>query len=99
MPRRILPCQDNDPEMWFSEEYHSLVEAKRLCRGCPARDRCLQQATERREPCGVWGGELFSNGQVSTKKIRPPRTRRPRNEEPQPAVSDDASTAEQQPAA
>lgn len=59
-----LPCQENDPELWFSEHPESLSEARRLCGLCPAINQCLRLAIERPEPCGVWGGQLISNGRI-----------------------------------
>ena len=38
--------------------------AKALCQGCRIRAACLEGAVERREPWGVWGGELFLRGEV-----------------------------------
>jgi WhiB family redox-sensing transcriptional regulator len=37
---------------------------------------CLQGALERREPWGVWGGELFANGAVLAHKRRRGRPRK-----------------------
>lgn len=34
-----------------------------LCLGCPLRAPCLQGAIERREPWGVWGGQVFRRGE------------------------------------
>ena len=42
--------------------------AKTLCTDCPVRDLCLAGALERREPWGVWGGELFLQGVVIPRK-------------------------------
>jgi WhiB family redox-sensing transcriptional regulator len=42
------------------------------------KDECLGAALERREPWGVWGGELFVNGKVvaqKRKRGRPPKVR------------------------
>ena len=39
-----------------------------MCRGCEARLACLTGALERREPWGVWGGELLMRGSGGTKK-------------------------------
>lgn len=62
-----LPCR-GDPELFFAELPDDVERAKVLCRGCPARLACLAGAMERREPCGVWGGELFVHGQVVPRK-------------------------------
>ena len=51
----LLPCRVNDAELWFAES--------------PAvRQECLAGALERREPWGVWGGELFLQGVVIPRK-------------------------------
>ena len=52
--------------------------AKAFCRPCPVRDACLAGALARREPWGVWGGELLANGKVlaqKRKRGRPPKVR------------------------
>ena len=56
-----LPGTD-DPELFFAESPDDVETAKALCRECPARAACLAGALKRREPWGVWGGELFLRG-------------------------------------
>jgi len=72
-----LPCTD-DPDLFFAESPSDVECAKLLCRGCPARMACLAGALERREPWGVWGGELFLRGEIVPRKR--PRGR-PRKDE------------------
>ena len=55
------PCMD-DPDLFFAELPADVETAKALCRGCAIRLACLSGAMERREPWGVWGGELFLRG-------------------------------------
>src|ERR1039458_4013789 len=62
-----LPCSD-DPELFFAESPDDVESAKELCQGCPALQSCLTGALERREPWGVWGGELFLRGEVVPRK-------------------------------
>jgi WhiB family redox-sensing transcriptional regulator len=62
-----LPCSA-DPELFFAESPEDVECAKSLCRGCPARIACLAGAVERREPWGVWGGELFLRGEIVPRK-------------------------------
>jgi WhiB family transcriptional regulator, redox-sensing transcriptional regulator len=62
-----LPCTD-DPELFFAESPDDVETAKALCVGCAARMACLSGAMERREPWGVWGGELFLRGQIVPRK-------------------------------
>ena len=52
--------------------------AKALCTDCPVQALCLTGALERREPWGVWGGELFLQGVVIPRKR--PRGRPRKNE-------------------
>ncbi|MEZ5096743.1 MAG: WhiB family transcriptional regulator [Nocardioides sp.] len=74
-----LPCRVNDPELWFAESPADVEQAKALCLSCPVREMCLGGALERREPWGVWGGELFLQGIVIPRKR--PRGR-PRKDDP-----------------
>ena len=66
-PGPRLPCTD-DPELFFAESPDDVEAAKGLCRECPARAACLAGAQERREPWGVWGGELFLRGAIVPRK-------------------------------
>jgi WhiB family transcriptional regulator, redox-sensing transcriptional regulator len=59
-----LPCRIEDVELWFAESPLKLEAAKAFCRPCPARAGCLAGALERREPWGVWGGEIVIEGVV-----------------------------------
>ena len=56
-----LPCMQ-DPELFFAESPQDVERAKAMCRGCAVRSACLAGALERREPTGVWGGELLMRG-------------------------------------
>lgn len=63
-----MPCRVNNPELWFAESPADVERAKALCVDCPVRSLCLAGALERREPWGVWGGELFLQGVVIPRK-------------------------------
>ncbi len=63
-----LPCRSNDPELFFAESPDDVEYAKSLCAECPLRRPCLAGALERREPWGVWGGELLVHGVVVPRK-------------------------------
>ena len=63
-----LPCRVVDPELYFAESPSDVEAAKAMCVGCPVRAECLAGALERREPWGVWGGELFIQGVVVARK-------------------------------
>lgn len=73
-----VPCRVQDADLWFAESPAELEQAKVLCAGCPARLACLAGALERREPWGVWGGEIFERGVIVARKR--PRGR-PRKED------------------
>jgi WhiB family redox-sensing transcriptional regulator len=62
-----LPCTE-DPELFFAESPEDVEQAKAMCRGCRARLACLAGALERREPWGVWGGELLIRGAIVPRK-------------------------------
>jgi WhiB family redox-sensing transcriptional regulator len=68
-----LPCHTADPELFFSESAPVIAQAKALCGLCPVRAKCLTAALSRAEPCGVWGGELFDEGQIIQSKRLPGR--------------------------
>ncbi|MGH9150807.1 MAG: WhiB family transcriptional regulator [Acidimicrobiales bacterium] len=63
-------------ELFFSEQLDDIARAKCICADCPVREPCLAGALARREPWGVWGGQLFLNGKVlpfKRKRGRPPK--------------------------
>lgn len=72
-------CRDGAATMtalFFSEQLDDIARAKAICARCSLVDPCLQGALERREPWGVWGGQLFFNGKVlafKRKRGRPPK--------------------------
>ena len=75
----------NASELFFSEELQDIGAAKRICAECPVIAPCLEGAIHRSEPCGVWGGQLFSNGHILTNKRRrgrPPKHPRPEDQLP-----------------
>ena len=74
----VLPCWSEDPDLFFAESPADVERAKALCVPCPLREACLSGALERREPWGVWGGELVVSGVVVPRKR--PRGR-PRKED------------------
>jgi WhiB family transcriptional regulator, redox-sensing transcriptional regulator len=63
-----LPCRRENPELFFAETPQDVEIAKALCQECPVRAECLAGALERREPWGVWGGQLFLQGAVIPRK-------------------------------
>ena len=72
-------CRDRTGSLtplFFSEEPADIELAKTICARCPLAVACLEGALARREPAGVWGGQLFANGEVLAYKRgrgRPPK--------------------------
>ena len=89
----MLPCRQVDPDLFFAEVPADVEEAKALCRTCPVREACLAGALERREPWGVWGGELFVSGVVVARKRPRGRPRKYPVADPYPpaATADEAA--------
>lgn len=75
----LIPCRVHDAELWFAESEKDVEYAKALCRECPLRTGCLEGAVERREPWGVWGGEVFVGGVVVPRKRGRGRPRKSEN--------------------
>lgn len=80
-------CTDNHASavgLFFSEDLHDIARAKTICGGCPVLAECLEGAIDRREPWGVWGGQLFLNGRILESKRR--RGRPPKHPRPEDAL-------------
>lgn len=76
-------CRDESGSLttlFFSDHIPDIVRAKIICADCSLIGPCLEGAIERREPWGVWGGQLFLNGRIlvqKRKRGRPPKHPRP----------------------
>ncbi len=81
-------CRTEDAahlDLFFSEELQDIAAAKAMCAECPVMAECLEGAMARREPWGVWGGQLFRNGRVlmvKRRRGRPPKVARPEDHVP-----------------
>lgn len=49
-------CTQTDPEVFFPERGASAADAKRICGGCPVREKCLEYGLRVRDRYGVYGG-------------------------------------------
>lgn len=83
-------CRTHDGGLnpaFFSEDLGEIAAAKRLCGECPVLAECLEGAIARREPWGVWGGQLFMGGKVLLNKRRRGRPSKiPRPEDQLPSI-------------
>lgn len=87
-----LPCRTN-PDLWFADTPAELELAKLRCVDCPVRAECLAGALSRREPCGVWGGEIFERGVVISRKRPRGRPRKTDSSGGQPVLQARESAA------
>jgi hypothetical protein len=72
-------CRDGSGTMtplFFSEQIDDIARAKAICARCPMQAACLEGAVDRREPWGVWGGQLFFNGKILAQKRKRGRPRK-----------------------
>ncbi|MBB6118806.1 WhiB family transcriptional regulator [Nocardiopsis algeriensis] len=74
-----VPCS-LQPDLFFAEAPADVEAAKAVCVACPVREQCLADALDRKEPWGVWGGQLLVAGQVVARKR--PRGRPRKNPAP-----------------
>ena len=79
-------------DLFFSEDLYDIARAKFVCRTCEVREACFEGARARREPWGVWGGELFVNGRVVANKRR--RGRPPKVARVEPTLSWEIAVAD-----
>ena len=81
-------CRDGSgtlTALFFSEEIPDIDLAKAICTTCALVVPCLRGALARREPVGVWGGQLFADGEViprKRKRGRPPKVAAGTSNEP-----------------
>jgi hypothetical protein len=79
----VARCADGNgtlTPLFFSDHVLDIARAKAICARCALREACLDEALEREEPWGVWGGELLSGGRIVAHKRpggRPPKRPRP----------------------
>lgn len=79
----VARCADGNgtlTPLFFSDHVLDIARAKAICARCALRSNCLDDALDREEPWGVWGGELLSGGRIVAHKRpggRPPKHPRP----------------------
>ncbi len=49
-------CKQLDPQVFFPSDGVGVIEAQRVCAGCPVQAQCLEYALTYRIEHGVWGG-------------------------------------------
>ena len=79
-PARCADGSGTLTSLFFSDDNVDIARAKAICARCSLSGQCLQDALERLEPWGVWGGELIENGRIVSDRRprgRPSRLARP----------------------
>ncbi|HLG00193.1 MAG TPA: WhiB family transcriptional regulator [Acidimicrobiia bacterium] len=95
--RKLARCRDGQgtlTELFFSEQLDDIAQAKQFCAECPVRTPCLNGALARREPWGVWGGQLVWKGRVLAQKRRRGRPPLPRDPVTGEVIRDPVRVAE-----
>lgn len=49
-------CAQSDPDAFYPEKGAHNTDAKRVCKGCPVVEQCLEYALANDERFGIWGG-------------------------------------------
>lgn len=62
-------CRGVNPETFFPKQGASNVKARQYCGRCPVSTECLEEAMQRPEQYGIWGG--LTPQQRSRKLDRP----------------------------
>ena len=79
-PARCADGNGTLTPLFFSDDVVDIARAKAICSRCTRQATCLQDALDRAEPWGVWGGELLDQGRIVVSKRprgRPPKHPRP----------------------
>jgi len=68
-------CGDADPELFFAEGNKApgremIRQARAICQECPVRIDCLDEAINKKEEFGIWGGLTPTERQASERKTR-----------------------------
>ena len=72
-------CSDGNgtlTHLFFSDDEFDIARAKAICGKCGLAPTCLDEALERVEPYGVWGGQLVVDGvtvAIKRGRGRPPK--------------------------
>lgn len=81
LPLRRARCADGAgtlAPLFFSDDDMDVARAKAVCSTCVLSETCLEQAIDRREAYGVWGGVLLIDGEptrFARRRGRPARDR------------------------
>lgn len=64
-------CAQCDPDSFFPElgQPNQIHHAKMICRRCPVRAQCLDDALENNERFGIWGGMTVPERERLQKEI------------------------------
>ena len=89
LPLDRARCADGNgtlTPLFFSDHLVDIGRAKAICARCVLRERCLDDALQRAEPWGVWGGELLSGGRIVA--VKRPCGRPPKHPRPEPVIDE-----------
>lgn len=73
-------CRGKSTDLFFSQDSKEMRQAKRICRGCPERERCLEMAIANAESAGVWGGVVFRRGNPDANDMEYWRSKKEKDE-------------------
>jgi hypothetical protein len=79
-PARCADGNGTLTPLFFSDDVVDIARAKAICSRCQRSATCLQDALDRGEPWGVWGGELLEQGRIVV--VKRPRGRPPKHPRP-----------------
>jgi len=68
--RFYAECRGVDPNIFFPTTTTGIVKAKEYCRVCPVRSLCLEEALEKGEKFGIWGGASERERRRIQRRIR-----------------------------
>lgn len=71
----LTPCRD-DPDAWFPDAAKDAADAILVCRVCPFRRECAQEALDTGATYGVWAGVLLDPKTIKANRRRLKRTAR-----------------------
>jgi WhiB family transcriptional regulator, redox-sensing transcriptional regulator len=69
----LATCRGMDSDLFFPigpEAGRQAEEAKKICRRCPVREACLDEALTKKIKDGIWGGTTEGEREKITRRLR-----------------------------